>query len=135
MTPQRILVTGGTGFIGSHLVRRLASEGHELHIVHRPNGTPRGRGEPAAEARLWACDLADPERVAAYPHHWTWIGQFGRFLRIAADEGCRDVAFLGWVTRPSLWHIRPDWQALRLMPQLVQIFRGGDDQIRAEIVV
>lgn len=64
MTPQRILVTGGTGFIGSHLVRRLASEGHELHIVHRPNGTPRGRGEPAAEARLWACDLADPERVA-----------------------------------------------------------------------
>ena len=78
-------------------------------------------------------EWADPQRVAAYRHHWTRIGQFGRFLRIAADEGCRDVAFIGWVTRPSLWHVRPDWPALRLMPELVKVFRGGDDHLQSGI--
>jgi len=33
--PKRILVTGGTGFSGSHLVRRLISQGH--HVVSLDN--------------------------------------------------------------------------------------------------
>jgi nucleoside-diphosphate-sugar epimerase len=33
---RRALVTGGTGFIGSHLVRLLVEEGWEVHAVVRP---------------------------------------------------------------------------------------------------
>jgi nucleoside-diphosphate-sugar epimerase len=33
----RVLVTGGTGFIGRHLVRRLAAEGHQIRcLIRRP---------------------------------------------------------------------------------------------------
>jgi nucleoside-diphosphate-sugar epimerase len=32
---MKILVTGATGFIGSHLLKDLSSDGHELSVIHR----------------------------------------------------------------------------------------------------
>jgi nucleoside-diphosphate-sugar epimerase len=34
-----VLVTGGTGFLGSHLVRRLVVEGAEVHLLVRPTSS------------------------------------------------------------------------------------------------
>ena len=41
-TPERILVTGGSGFVGACLVRELIAQGHEVHLVLR-NGSPSWR--------------------------------------------------------------------------------------------
>ena len=46
---MKILVTGGCGFIGSHLVDRLVSDGHEVHVAdnlssgHARNLNPKAR--------------------------------------------------------------------------------------------
>jgi nucleoside-diphosphate-sugar epimerase len=41
---RRVLVTGGTGFVGANLVRRLLADGHAVHLL----GAPRQRDGVAA---------------------------------------------------------------------------------------
>ena len=52
--PPRYLVTGGRGFIGTHLVRRLVAYGVDVHAVTR-TVPPRGSG-----VNWWQADLVDP---------------------------------------------------------------------------
>lgn len=54
---MRVLVTGGTGFIGGHFTRRLLSEGHSVNlVVHRTKPEfPEG-----PTVKHVACDLEDP---------------------------------------------------------------------------
>jgi len=35
MKPQKIVVLGGTGFVGSHLVPRLHADGHSITVLSR----------------------------------------------------------------------------------------------------
>jgi len=72
---------------------------------------------------------ADAAAVAAFPHHWIALGEFGRLCRLARSEGCRDIVMVGGLVRPSLRHLRLDWGALRQLPALVRSFRGGDDHL------
>lgn len=51
---MRILVIGGTGFIGRHLLPLLLADGHDVAVVHRPTGTtavPAGVTPIAADRR------------------------------------------------------------------------------------
>jgi UDP-glucose 4-epimerase len=62
---MRILVTGGAGFIGSALARRLIADGHRVVIVD--NLSTGKRSNVPAEAELVAADLADPATLTALP--------------------------------------------------------------------
>ena len=58
---MRILVTGGAGFIGSHLVDRLAAEGHQIRII---DNLSSGRLENLAHRRdveVIIGDLKNPQ--------------------------------------------------------------------------
>jgi DUF1009 family protein len=72
---------------------------------------------------------ADKNRVAAYPHHWAKLGKFGWFCRAARAEGCREVVFIGTLVRPSIWHIGFDFGGLRILPEILKSYRGGDNHL------
>jgi DUF1009 family protein len=72
---------------------------------------------------------ADAPRVAAYPHHWIGLGQVNRLCRLARQESCNDLVFIGNVVRPAIRELRLDFGALVLLPRLVRLFRGGDDHL------
>ena len=79
---------------------------------------------------LFACrGWADPIEVARYPHHWVAIAQLGRFSRLARQEGCHDVVFIGTLVRPSLGQLRLDWGTVRALPSIIRAYRGGDDHL------
>jgi DUF1009 family protein len=72
---------------------------------------------------------ADDLAVDAYPHHRIYIGQIGKFMRLARAEGASDIVFIGTLVRPRPWHTRPDLKALMIMPRVLKAFRGGDDHL------
>lgn len=82
-TSERVLVTGASGFIGSHLVERLAKDGHRVRAFVRYNSrSDRGFLEEmpadlAEGVEIFAGDIKDHEAVAS------------------AVEGCRVVYHLG----------------------------------------
>lgn len=64
MAVQSILITGGTGFVGGHLVHRLAALGHRITIVTRRPERHR-QYRVGSRVQLVQADPYDPAQLAA----------------------------------------------------------------------
>ena len=62
MGDRRVVVTGGCGFIGSHLVESLVVDGHAVLVVDDLSTGKSQNLDPAA--RLIEADVADGDRIA-----------------------------------------------------------------------
>jgi UDP-glucuronate 4-epimerase len=88
---MKILVTGGAGFIGSHLVEKLLAEGHQVAVLDDFNDfyDPRiKRGNIAAIAdkiTVHRADLRDARAVSAVFH----AEKFDTVIHLAARAGVR----------------------------------------------
>ncbi|MCE9530329.1 MAG: SDR family oxidoreductase [Planctomycetes bacterium] len=90
----RILVTGGAGFIGSHLVRQLVERGETVRVLDRP------------EAKIDHLPLSQIEFVAADIRDRLAVRQ--------AVQGCRQVYHLA--ANPQLWtRRRGDFHAVNYL--------------------
>ena len=65
MSPKRFVVLGGTGFIGSHLLARLAHDGHRTTVLSR-NREQRRAINVLPNVRSISCDVYD--RAALEKH-------------------------------------------------------------------
>ena len=72
---KRCLITGGSGFVGNNLVRRLIADGHDVHLLLRkpaPNWRTR---DIVQDTTIHVADLRDRKRVAHVVRqlHPEWI--------------------------------------------------------------
>jgi dihydroflavonol-4-reductase len=81
-----VLVTGGAGFIGSHLVEQLVAEGHAVRVLEKP-GVPTAH-LPEKQVEIVYADIRDPEAVEQAAHDCEVV------LHLAAN--------------PNLWARDPD---------------------------
>jgi dihydroflavonol-4-reductase len=103
---MRIFLTGGTGFIGGVLCRRLAAEGHELRCLVR--STSRSETLESLESLGAACfvgDLADRYSMREAMSGADWVIHAGAELDLtrapgqmqtANVAGSENVASLAW---------------------------------------
>jgi len=59
MKAQRIVILGGTGFVGSHLVPRLTADGHHVLLLSRNREAHRQRGV-GRHVTIASADIYDP---------------------------------------------------------------------------
>ncbi|MGQ0792558.1 MAG: NAD-dependent epimerase/dehydratase family protein [Deltaproteobacteria bacterium] len=109
---MKILLTGATGFIGSHVARKLAAEGCDVYALVRPGSDARRIADLTSSMQIIACDLFSTselrERVLAVKPdaciHLAWYVEPGKYLsspenlrymsrslelaQILADAGC-----------------------------------------------
>lgn len=116
---MRVLLTGATGFIGSHVAHTVVARGHEVHAIVRP-GSSRWRiadiedrlhviegdlDQPAALAPALAAARADICLHLAW-QGWSGVGGFAQgnlesvyrslnFARAVLQSGCRRLLITG----------------------------------------
>lgn len=91
MSRRKYLVTGGTGFLGSALVKRLVRDGHQVRVL---DDNSRGRAARLADIEghyeYFPADVRDPEAVAR------------------ACQGIEMVCHLAFVNGTEFFYTKPE---------------------------
>ncbi|MEU7576320.1 NAD-dependent epimerase/dehydratase family protein [Streptomyces sp. NPDC041068] len=96
---MRVLVTGGAGFIGSHVVEALMDRGHEVVVFDALLASAHTRPpKPPADQRWIVADVRDRDAVAdalrgvdAVCHQAAMVGLGKDFTDAPAYVGCNDL--------------------------------------------
>lgn len=140
-----VLVTGASGFVGSHLARTLVDEGHEVRAMTRRPEAYDGAGGPVAGDVFDPPSLVDPMQgvdVACYLVHSLDDKDFvekdaaaaSAFARAAADAGVRQIVYLGGLGEDGA-DLSPHLRSRRQVERLLGESGVPVTVLRAAIVV
>ncbi|MCK4412804.1 MAG: SDR family NAD(P)-dependent oxidoreductase [Candidatus Eisenbacteria sp.] len=93
-TGRRVLVTGGAGFIGSHLVDRLVAGGAEVRVLDNLQaGNEKNLSQVRATIDLRIADLRDPQAVSDAVRGCEVLFHIGANASVPASVDDRDYDF------------------------------------------
>ena len=107
-------IIAGRGPLPCILAEEAVERGLSLHIVAI-------RGET-------------PDAIERFPHTWIKWGELGKLLTAFEKNGCRDLVIIGGVNRPDFDRMRFDFGAIKTLPFLLSLAKGGDDHVLSRIV-
>ncbi|WP_152044576.1 NAD-dependent epimerase/dehydratase family protein [Aureimonas psammosilenae] len=87
---MRILVTGAGGFVGRHLVERLAAEGHDLVLLRRG----QDGGSAKFPSFVGPADLAGIDTFSSFPEGIEAIAHLAALNPMRGDPAASDLAAL-----------------------------------------
>ena len=103
---RHVLVTGGAGFIGTHLVRNLHQQGHRIRVLDVFDSQVHSTAEPRFTSEIAECvtgDVRDPETVrlclrdvdsVVHLAAVVGVGQSMYEVRYYSDTNCGGTAVL-----------------------------------------
>lgn len=101
--------------------------GHGDLPILLANAARRNGWTPIIFALAGEADTDQFSDFTCYPVKW---GEVGKLFRLIGEKGCRQLVLIGAVRkRPDYTTIRPDLGAVRLIPRILRIMRGGDDSV------
>ncbi len=107
-------IIAGRGPLPCIVAASAAARGLPLHIV-----AIRG------EAR---------EEIERFPHTWVKWGEIGKMFGALDKNGCDDLVIIGGVNRPDFSNVRLDLGAIKTLPFILSLGKGGDDHVLSRVV-
>jgi len=114
VTPRKILVTGGAGYIGSHTVQLLLEQGHDVAVV---DNLSKGYRHNVPKGRLFEINLADTKALTQLMRqtHTEAVIHFAAFIAVGesmrepetyfANNVCASLSLLTAMLRAEVKHI------------------------------
>lgn len=91
------LIAGG-GVLPLSILAKCKAQGRSVHVV-----TFKGQPHPSIED-LDGC-----------MHHQTGFAQAGKVMKLFKSSGCTDVVMAGFMTKPSLFDLKPDIKGIAIL--------------------
>lgn len=86
----RVIITGGTGFVGSNLTRRLLHDGHEVHLLVRRGYTSWRISAIRSDVHLHILDLHEKDALSSTVRRIRpdWIFHLAAYGGNASEKDC-----------------------------------------------
>lgn len=109
-----LAVIAGRGNLPAVIAEAMTAHGIPLHVIAI-------RGEAS-------------EGIERFAHTWIRWGEVGKLFGALKQTGCTDIVIIGGVNRPDFDKIRFDLGAIKTLPFLLSLTKGGDDHVLSSIV-
>jgi DUF1009 family protein len=109
-----LAIVAGRGDLPAIIAEAMTAHGIPLHIIGI-------RGEAS-------------EAIERFSHTWIRWGEVGKLFGALKQNGCTDIVIVGGVNRPDFDKIRFDLGAIKTLPFLLSLAKGGDDYVLSSIV-